>query len=342
MVDIKSFTLDEMQEFFVSIGEKPFRAKQVFTWLNQKLVRDFDLMTDLSKTLRDKLKNEAEIRDLKIVKKLESQRDNTVKYLFETKDGHLIESVLMTYEYGRCVCVSSQAGCRMGCSFCASTLNGLDANLTAGEMAEQIYKIQEDTGHRVTHIVIMGSGEPFDNYDNTLNFIKIINSPMGLNIGQRHITVSTCGLVDKIYDFAKEDLQVTLAISLHAPNDEIRNRIMPISKKYPYEDVIKAAKYYADTTKRRVTFEYSLIKGVNDSEINARQLSLQLKGLMCHVNLIPVNDVKERGYERSNEETIKDFANILLSNNIETTVRRKLGSDINASCGQLRHSMRKS
>lgn len=339
-IDIMSFNLDEMKNFFAETGEKAFRAKQVFNWLHKKQVTHFDEMSNISKDLRQKLNDNCEVKALNIVKKLVSTEDTTSKYLFETNDGNLIESVLMRYSYGNAVCISSQVGCRMGCTFCASTIDGLERNLTAGEMLSQIYEIQKDIGERISNVVIMGSGEPLDNYNNLLKFLDIVNSPEGLELGHRHITVSTCGLVEKIYELAEKKLQITLAISLHAPNDAIRKTTMPVAKKYSIEELIKAAKFYGDTTKRRVTYEYALIKDVNDSYECARELAGRLKGSLSHVNLIPVNDVKERNYTRSSEDAIKDFAEILSSMGIEATVRRKLGSDINAACGQLRRGFK--
>lgn len=334
--DIRSLTLERLSEELAAMGEKPFRAKQIFTWLHAKQVHEIDEMTDLSKQLREQLKIKFTLNNVKIVEKFSSMEDNTVKYLFDIGEGILIESVLMRYSYGNAVCISSQAGCRMGCTFCASTVGGLERNLTAGEMAQQIYEIQRDIGERVSNVVIMGSGEPLDNFDNVMDFLEIIHDKNGNNLSHRHITLSTCGLADRIYDLAERQLQITLAISLHAPNDEIRQRTMPIARKYSFDTVLKAAKDYADTTKRRVTFEYALIKGVNDSSENAQELALRLRGIMCHVNLIPVNDVEENGYIRSSEKSIKDFARILSDRGIETTIRRRLGSDINAACGQLR------
>ena len=336
--DLRSFTLEKLTEEMKKIDEKPFRAKQIYGWLHQKQVTSFEEMTNISKELRNKLEENYKLNNLKIVEKLVSKEDNTSKYLFDIGDNVVIESVLMKYSYGNAVCISSQAGCRMGCTFCASTIGGLERNLLPGEMAGQIYEIQRDTGERVSNVVIMGSGEPLDNYDNVMDFLEIIHSKEGNNLSHRHITLSTCGIVDKIYKLAEEKLQITLAVSLHAPNDEIRQNTMPVARKYDYNSLIKAAKYYADTTKRRVTFEYALIKGVNDGEDNAKELASRLKGIMCHVNLIPVNDVKENNYVRSTEENIKTFAEILQRLGIETTVRRKLGSDINAACGQLRKS----
>ncbi len=337
-IDLRSLTLPKLEAELANMGEKSFRAKQIFSWLHQKQVTSFDEMTNLSKALREKLKENYIIKNIKIVEKLVSKEDNTSKYLFDIGDDIVIESVLMRYSYGNAVCISSQAGCRMGCTFCASTVDGLERNLLAGEMAAQIYEIQRDIGERVSNVVIMGSGEPLDNYDNVMDFLEIIHSKEGNNLSHRHITLSTCGLVDKIYDLAKENLQITLAISLHAPNNEIRQNTMPVAKRYDIDSLIKAAKDYADTTKRRVTFEYALIKGVNDSKDCARELASRLKGIMCHINLIPVNDVKENNYIRSTEENINSFASLLRELGIETTVRRKLGSDINAACGQLRKS----
>lgn len=337
-IDLRSLTLPKLEAELATMGEKSFRAKQIFSWLHQKQVTSFDEMTNLSKALREKLKENYIIKNIKIVEKLVSKEDNTNKYLFDIGDDIVIESVLMRYSYGNAVCISSQAGCRMGCTFCASTVDGLERNLLAGEMAAQIYEIQRDIGERVSNVVIMGSGEPLDNYDNVMDFLEIIHSKEGNNLSHRHITLSTCGLVDKIYDLAKENLQITLAISLHAPNNEIRQNTMPVARRYDIDSLIKAAKDYADTTKRRVTFEYALIKGVNDSKDCARELASRLKGIMCHINLIPVNDVKENNYIRSTEENINSFASLLRELGIETTVRRKLGSDINAACGQLRKS----
>jgi 23S rRNA (adenine2503-C2)-methyltransferase len=334
--DIRSLTFDALTQRLTDMGEKSFRAKQIFEWLHARGVESFDEMTNISKQLRDKLAEVFYISNLKIVEKLVSQEDSTVKYLFDIGDNTIIESVFMSYSYGNAVCVSSQAGCRMGCSFCASTVDGLERNLLAGEIAGQIYNIQRDTGKRISNIVVMGSGEPLDNYNNVLDFLNIINSDKGLGIGMRHITLSTCGLVDKIYELMELKLQITLAISLHAPNDDIRRNIMPIAKRYSIDEVITAAKKYADFTKRRVTYEYSLISGVNDSRENAMELASRLKGSMCHINLIPVNDVRENSYVRSSEDSIRLFASVLEENGVETTIRRKLGSDINAACGQLR------
>jgi 23S rRNA (adenine2503-C2)-methyltransferase len=333
--DLRSLTSEKLKTAIVELGEKPFRAKQIFGWMHKQQIENIDDMTNISKALREKLAERYFIAVPQIVEKFESKEDGTVKYLFDI-GGVIIESVLMRYSYGNAVCISSQAGCRMGCSFCASTVDGLERNLLAGEMAGQIYKIQNDIGERISNVVIMGSGEPLDNYDNVIDFLNIINDKDGNDLGQRHITLSTCGLVDKINALAEKNLQITLAISLHAPNDEIRKSIMPIANKYPIADVINAARMYANTTKRRVTYEYAMINGVNDSIENAGELAKRLKGTMCHVNLIPVNEVKENNYTKSSEDKIKTFAGILGSCGIETTIRRKLGSDINAACGQLR------
>lgn len=339
--DLLSLNVEEIENYILNIGEKKFRAVQIFNWLHQKNITNIDLMTNISENLKQKLKEDFVLNCVKMTEKFTSKQDNTTKYLFEIQNNNIIESVLMKYSYGNAVCVSSQAGCKMGCSFCASAIEGLERNLTAGEIASQIYEIQKDSGERVSNVVIMGSGEPFDNYENVIQFINIINSSQGINIGQRHITVSTCGIVDKIYDLSELKLQITLAISLHAPNDEIRKRIMPVANKYSIQDLIKSAKYYAEKTKRRVTYEYALISGINDSKQCALELSSRLKGSLCHVNLIPVNDVKEKSYIKSSDDVIKNFAEILTKNNIETTIRRKLGSDINAACGQLRRRYKK-
>lgn len=334
-VDLKSLYLDELEDIIKEMGEPKFRGKQIFEWIHNKNVTSFEEMTNLSKSLREKLSENMFITKLEIVDKKVSS-DGTQKYLFALEDGNVIESVLMRYSYGNAVCVSTQVGCRMGCAFCASTLNGLEKNLTAGEILSQIYEISRDIGERISSVVLMGSGEPLDNYANVIRFIRLVNDKNGANIGQRHITLSTCGLADKIDVLKEEGLQITLAVSLHAPNDEIRNKTMPVSKKYDMDTLLEACKRYSDATKRRVTFEYALIKGVNDSSENAKELASRLKGMLCHVNLIPVNDVKERDFIRSSEESIKNFAAILNGKMIETTIRRKLGSDINAACGQLR------
>lgn len=340
-MDMLSMTQKEWEEILKQWGEPTFRAKQIFDWLHKKQITKIEDMTNISKNLREKLKQYGTISGVKQVKKLISQIDGTIKYLFEIEGGLVIESVLMRYHYGNTACISTQAGCRMGCRFCASTIDGVERNLTAGEMLSQIYEIQKDVGERISSVVLMGSGEPLDNYDNVLRFIRLANDEKGLCLGQRHITLSTCALVEKIYNLLEEDLQITLAVSLHAPNDEIRQSIMPIAKKYSMEEVLKACKEYSDKTKRRITFEYALIKGVNDSDSCAEELAFKLHNMLCHVNLIPVNTVKEREYKKSSEERVQRFAQIIEKKGIEVTVRRKLGSDIDAACGQLRRSYQK-
>jgi len=329
--------IKELEQFLQDEGQQKFRAKQIFSWIARG-VRDIDEMTDLSKQLRQQLKLSAHASGLNIRKKLVSSIDGTVKYLFELLDQNIIEGVLMQYIHGYTACISSQIGCKMGCSFCASTIAGFRRDLTAGEMLEQITAMQNDSGVRVGNVVIMGIGEPFDNYDNVLKFLKLAHDPEGLNIGYRHMTVSTCGLVPQILRFADENMQVNLAISLHAPNDKMRSAIMQVGKKYSIDKIIGACKIYTEKTKRRITFEYALIEGVNDSQENAGELALRLKGLLCHVNLIPVNSVKGVGYRQSDRRHVDDFAGMLMRHGIETTVRRELGADINAACGQLRRS----
>lgn len=336
--DIMSFDNDEICSEIAKIGEKSFRAKQIYEWLHVKLVTDFDDMTNLSKDLREKLKTNYCINMPKIVEVYKSKVDGTRKYLFQLLDGSIIESVLMKYKHGNSVCISSQVGCRMGCRFCASTIDGLERNLLPSEMLGQIYAIQKDLGERISNIVIMGSGEPFDNFDNFIKFVKLITSENGLNISSRNITVSTCGLVDRIIQLADMKLQITLAISLHSPNDELRRTIMPIANKYSINQIIEACRYYFEKTGRRITFEYSLIEGVNDSEKEAMELINLVKGLNCHINLIPVNPIKERDYRHSSKEYIRNFQNILEKNRINATIRREMGGDINAACGQLRKS----
>ncbi|GFI61240.1 putative dual-specificity RNA methyltransferase RlmN [Clostridiales bacterium] len=338
--DLRSMTIEELQREMELIGEAKFRAKQIFRWFHIKYVDNYAEMTDLSAPLRNKLSENYEIGTIKQAKKFVSKIDNTTKYLFELENNYIIESVFMQYSYGNTVCISTQAGCRMGCQFCASTIDGVEKNLLPSEMLSQVYNIERDKGEKVSGVVLMGSGEPLDNYDNVLKFIRLINSADGKNMGQRHITLSTCGLVKEMYRLADEKLQITLAVSLHAPNDNIRNELMPISKAYPMDELLKACKYYAEKTGRRITFEYALIDGVNDSVDNAIELASRLRDMLCHVNLIPVNNVKERNFVRSSNEAIKHFENTLSSRGIETTVRRKLGSDIDAACGQLRKRYR--
>lgn len=335
MIDLKDLSFDELQELLCGIGEPKFRAKQIFAWLYRG-VESFDEMSDISKKTREKLAEISYISTLKIREKYVSKLDKTTKYLFELEDGNCIESVVMYYKHGITICISSQVGCRMGCAFCASTIGGLYRSLTAGEIINQVIFAQRDIGERISNIVMMGIGEPLDNYDNVIKFLHNVNHELGLNIGLRHISLSTCGVVDRIYDLAKEKMPITLSVSLHAPNDEIRNAIMPINHKYSIDELMTACRDYITATTRRISFEYSLISGVNDSKENARELARLLKGMLCHVNLIPVNKVKERGFEKGTREQIDMFLNTLLSLGINATVRRELGSDISASCGQLR------
>ncbi|MFR3727349.1 23S rRNA (adenine(2503)-C(2))-methyltransferase RlmN [Lacrimispora sp.] len=336
--DIKSLDLEKLISYMVSIGEKPFRAKQLYEWMHKKLASDYDEMTNLPKSLKEKLLQSAAFTSLVVVEEKISKIDGTRKYLFGLSDGNIIESVLMKYNHGNSVCISSQVGCRMGCRFCASTLDGLERNLTASEMLDQIYRIQKATGERVSNVVVMGSGEPMDNYDNLIDFIRLLTDENGLNISQRNITVSTCGLVPEIRKLAEEDLQITLALSLHAPNDQVRRSLMPIANRYSLAEVLPACQEYFEKTGRRLTFEYSLVSGVNDNLKEAAALSALLKGLHGHVNLIPVNPIKERDYVQSDKKAILDFKNYLEKNGINVTIRREMGRDINGACGQLRKS----
>lgn len=334
MIDLKNMTIEELEKFFLDIGETKYRAKQVFRWIYRG-VTSFDDMTDLKKDLRQKLKNMAFISNLQIAKKVVSSEDGTVKYLFLLDDENIVEGVAIKYSFGNTSCISTQVGCNMRCSFCASGIGGKVRNLKASEMVDEVLIMNKDYG-KISNIVLMGSGEPFDNYDEVMKFIKIVNNPFGMGIGVRHITISTCGIVPKIYEFADEGLGVNLSISLHAPTDDLRSQLMPINKVYPIKDLIDACRYYIDKTHRRITFEYSLIKGVNDSYDMSLKLSNLLKGLLCHVNLIPVNYVNEIGYEKADNEKIMAFKNVLERSGITCTVRRELGSDIDAACGQLR------
>lgn len=336
--DIKSLTMDELKDFLKEMGEKPFRAGQIYQWMHEKLAASFDEMTNLSKELRDKLKNNSTLTTLKPVSVLVSELDGTRKYLFQLEDKNVIESVLMRYKHGNSVCISSQVGCRMGCRFCASTLDGLERNLTPSEMLEQIYRIQRDMGERVSNVVVMGSGEPMDNYDHLVRFIRLLTGGGGLNISQRNITVSTCGIVPGIRKLAEEDLQITLALSLHAPNDEVRKTLMPVANRYGLDEVLDACRYYFEKTGRRLTFEYSLVQGVNDNTEEARALVRLLRDQHGHVNLIPVNPIKEREYVGSGRPATQAFKNLLEKSGINVTVRREMGRDIDGACGQLRKS----
>ncbi len=334
--DIKSMTVDELKSELTEIGEKPFKASQIYSWLHKHTVESFDEMTNISKDLRGKLEKNYDIYSCTIEKKLVSVYDDTVKYLFRLNDGELIESVVMKYKYGYTICVSSQVGCKMGCRFCASGIAGFIRNLTPSEILSQIYVAQKDLSVRISHIVMMGVGEPLDNYDNVIRFLKMISDENGQNIGMRNISLSTCGVVTGIRKLMEEKLQLTLSVSLHAPNDEIRSRTMPVNDKWNIDTLLCACKEYIGATNRRISFEYAMISGVNDSDECAAELARRLKGMLCHVNLIPVNSVKERDYRKSNRERIVKFIKILEKHGINATVTRTLASDINASCGQLR------
>ncbi|NLY70986.1 MAG: 23S rRNA (adenine(2503)-C(2))-methyltransferase RlmN [Clostridiales bacterium] len=328
-------SLEELEIFIESIGEKKYRAKQVFSWL-YKGIYNFNDMSDLSKELRNKLDQIAYIERLDILKIQESKKDRTRKYLFGLRDGSAIESVFMKYRHGNTVCISSQAGCRMGCDFCASAIGGLTKNLSPSEMVDQVIAIEKDTGEKVNNIVVMGTGEPFDNYDNLCKFIVLIHTQEGMNMSLRNITVSTCGLIPKIKEFGTDFPQVNLAISLHAPNDAIRSKLMPINRKYPMDELLRVCHEHTMVTGRRITFEYALIEGVNDSSENAKELADKLSNILCHVNIIPLNLVSERDYRGGGRRSAQIFCNILTQNGINATIRRELGSDIDAACGQLR------
>ena len=334
--DIASYSFEELQEEMLAIGEKGFRSRQIYSWIHEKLVDDFEEMTNLPKALRQKLEAAYEIRRVEMEKRQISKIDGTNKFLFCLKDGNMVESVLMKYKHGNSVCISSQVGCRMGCRFCASTLDGLERNLTPSEMLRQVYQIQKITGERVSNIVIMGTGEPLDNYDNFLKFIHMVSDEHGLNISQRNITASTCGIVPNIRRLAEEKLQITLALSLHGSNQEKRRSLMPVANKYELHEVLEACEYYFEKTGRRITFEYSLVHGVNDTPEDAKELMGILKDRNCHLNLIPVNPIKERNYEKPDKKSAENFKNKLEKNGINVTIRREMGSDIDGACGQLR------
>ncbi|WP_274855703.1 23S rRNA (adenine(2503)-C(2))-methyltransferase RlmN [Bacillus methanolicus] len=340
---IYSLQLHELKDWLKERNEKAFRAEQIFDWLYKKRVSDFEEMSNLPKTLREMLKDHFTLTTLKTIIK-QTSLDGTIKFLFELHDGYSIETVLMRHDYGNSVCVTTQVGCRIGCTFCASTLGGLKRNLEAGEIVAQVVKVQQaldETGERVSSVVIMGIGEPFDNYDQMLSFLKIVNHDKGLNIGARHITVSTSGIIPKIYQFADENMQINFAISLHAPNTELRSRLMPINRAYKLPDLMKAVRYYIEKTGRRVSFEYGLFGGVNDQEEHAEELANLIKGIKCHVNLIPVNYVPERNYVRTPRNQIFKFEKTLKKHGINVTIRREHGHDIDAACGQLRAKERK-
>ncbi|MFN7250892.1 MAG: 23S rRNA (adenine(2503)-C(2))-methyltransferase RlmN [Anaerobacillus sp.] len=340
---IFSLEFETLEAWLKGNNEPKFRAGQIFDWLYKKRVISFEEMTNLSKDLRDKLANHFNLTTLKTLTKQES-KDGTIKFLFELQDGYSIETVVMRHEYGNSVCVTTQVGCRIGCTFCASTLGGLKRNLEAGEIVAQVLQSQralDEVNERVSSVVVMGIGEPFDNYDPLVSFLRTINSEKGLNIGARHITVSTSGIIPKIYDFANEKLQINFAISLHAPTTEIRSSLMPINKAYTLDKLMDAVRYYIDKTGRRVTFEYGLFGGVNDQDQHAQMLAELIKGIKCHVNLIPVNDVVERNFIRTPREQIFKFEKILKSQGVNVTIRREQGHDIDAACGQLRAKERK-
>lgn len=334
-MNLKSQTLPELAGIFKELGQPQFRAKQVYTWLH-KGVRSYDEMTNLPKALRETLEERYPICPPEVVRRQESQRDGTIKYLWRLSDGNCVETVLMRYHYGNTVCISTEVGCRMGCAFCASTLGGLVRRLEPQEMLDQVLFTQVDSGLPISHIVLMGIGEPLDNFDNVMRFLELVNSPEGMNISMRHISLSTCGLVPKIDALAQKKLQLTLSISLHAPNNEIRNRIMPVNKAYPIEQLLDACRRYYQATSRRISFEYAMIRGVNDSPENARELLERMKGLPAHFNLIPLNHVEESPLQPSTRASVAAFQKILEDGGIPTTVRRTLGGDIDASCGQLR------
>ena len=335
MKDIKSMTLAELTEELSSLGEPKFRAGQIYTWLHRG-ARSFDEMTNLSKALREKLAAQYELTCPSVARRLQSARDGTIKYLWRLADGNCVESVLMRYHHGNTVCISCEVGCPMGCAFCASTRGGLVRRLRPSEMLDQVLFTQIDSGLPVSNIVLMGIGEPLDNYDTVLRFLQLVNSPEGMNIGMRHISLSTCGLVDKIDSLAQQDLQLTLSVSLHAPTDEIRSGIMPINRKYNVETLLAACKRYFERTGRRISFEYAMIRGLNDTPEMADILIKKLRGIAAHVNLIPLNEVAESPLKPSYPDVVRAFQQRLEAHGIPATVRRTLGGDINASCGQLR------
>lgn len=336
-IDIKNLTSEEMKTLILSIDEPKYRAEQIYSFI-AKGIESIDEIPNVPKKLKEKLNAIAYVSKAKIHQKLESKEDETKKYLIELDDGNIVETVLMKYKHGLSICISTQVGCRMGCKFCASTLDGLVRNLTPGEILGQIISVQKDAGERISNIVIMGSGEPFDNMENLEKFFELVHEEQGLNIGYRHITVSTCGLVPEIHRLAELGIPVNLAISLHQTNQNKRQEIMPVGKKYAINELIKAAKNYSKLTKRRVTYEYALISGVNDNYDSAMELVRLLKGSLSHVNIIPINEIKENDYKRPDMNKVREFQNILTKNNIEATVRRELGRDISGACGQLRRS----
>ena len=334
--DIKSLDYDELKDFFVSIGEKPFRAKQVYQWMHEKLASSFDDMTNLSKPLRETLDSLYFINKPTVARKQISRLDGTIKYLWRLRDGNCVESVVMQYHHGNTVCISSEVGCPMGCKFCASTIGGLVRRLEPSELLDQVLFSQLDSGLPISNIVLMGIGEPLDNFDNVMRFLELVNSPDGMNIGMRHISLSTCGLVDKIEQLAERDLQLTLSVSLHSPDDESRSKIMPVNRRWPVDTLLSACRDYFAKTGRRISFEYTMIDGVSDSPEQAQLLAKKLAGMGAHVNMIPLNNVTESGLHTSSRQAIRRFQTILEENGVTATLRRTLGSDIDASCGQLR------
>ena len=337
MNNLLDYTLEELKVWMKENGESTFRGKQILSWV-YKDINEFDNMKNIPKSLISKLKENFTINLPKIIEVYKSDIDGTEKFLLGFEDGNLIESVLMRYKHGNSICISTQIGCRMGCKFCASTLEGRIRDLSAGEILSQVLVVQNYIKERISNIVLMGSGEPLDNYDNVVKFLEVVCAEYGLNIGQRHITLSTCGIVPKIYELADKEFSITLALSLHAFNDEKRKEIMPIANKYSIYEILEACKYYINKTNRRITFEYALVKEINDTKEDAKALGKLLKGMLCHVNLIPINEIKENTYKRSSKKAIDDFSDILKSYGIEVTTRREMGSDINAACGQLRRS----
>lgn len=336
MINLLDYSCDELKKLAKDFGQPEFRGKQIYEWIYRG-ADSFEDMSNLPKTFRERLTREAVINGVKICEKYVSNIDETRKYLLQLNDGNYIESVLMKYDYGYTICVSSQVGCKMGCKFCASTLNGWSRNLTPGEILGQVMCVQKDLGQRISNIVMMGIGEPLDNFDNVLKFIELVNADSGLNIGQRHISISTCGLAERIRELAERKMQITLLISLHAPDDERRSQIMPINDKYSISELMDACDFYIEQTGRRISFEYTLISGVNDNPAEADRLADLIRGKLCHVNLIPVNKVKETGFDKSSRQRVNEFRARLEKRGISATVRREMGSDINAACGQLRN-----
>lgn len=336
MLNLLDFNLEDLKSWMTQNNESGFRAKQIFDWVYKRAIFDFNDMSNLPASTKEKLSNEFYLGIPEVVVVNKSTIDGTQKFLFKYRDGNVIESVVMKYKHGNTICVSTQVGCKMGCSFCASTIGGIVRNLTAGEILGQVIAAQKEVGERISNVVLMGSGEPLDNFENVIKFINLINSDVSLNIGQRHITLSTCGIVPKIRELANMNLQITLAISLHAPNNDLRKSMMPIANKYSLEELMEACKEYYNKTNRRITFEYALVREVNDMPKQAEELCKILKGLPCHVNLIPVNEIKEKDFKKTRLEDINVFKSILTKCGIETTIRREMGADINAACGQLR------